>query len=527
MLDLTVPLELLGMPSGATPPPRVLVRIAGADLVSERAGGMILHNSTLEDVVEGVFQPVTAGLFDELTFGFLPREADGGVKLEAFGEELTTRPQVRDFGGLVLDNTILHPWLQKYGIAQVAEPMGLDPEEVEAILRGDLGVDPDGDLRPVPKMSETADHKGWTFGGDALADLGADPAHLLDRLPVLPAGLRPAKRGPAGLLVHDHTLAYQEVWDANQKVRDVRSQTGHARVVSHAVVDLQRTVYGLFLDGVHALDRNIRYGSLADRLRGFDESAIADLRAVTDASSFVATLRGPLFVWRAVLEASCLEVVLLDDDGLVDEAHRTRSLVDSSAHRTHDVYERTLSDRWTPDAQVVHGSSDASPHIDVYQFNPRDPSTATRLCITGGMRTRPMSRTGCPPQPPPPPGVPMRIELACALGQDITRDEALTIRQELLLLARYPYRSGAWFGHGHDIGIGAPLLQDSSLTSWLIFRREVAWQRDLLRALPGAPTVHWVTAITENEVRFKRDHGAQALLEELYHCGGLQISHRS
>lgn len=121
----------------------------------------------------------------------------------------------------------------------------------------------------------------------------------------------------------------------------------------------------------------------------------------------------------------------------------------------------------------------------------------------------------------------MRIELACALGQDITRDEALTIRQELLLLSRYPYRSGAWFGHGHDIGIGAPLLQDSSLTSWLIFRREVAWQRDLLRALPGAPTVHWVTAITENEVRFKRDHGAQALLEELYHCGGLQISHRS
>lgn len=196
----TVPFELLGMTEGAPPPARVSVRIAQPDFVDERAGGLLMNGLTFTEVEEGCYEPEVGGLYDEDAYGQLPRDPKGGIDFAPYrAKQLSQRPQVTDFGCLLLDVSVVHPWLRRHGEEHLLRETALSREQLDGLLDGRLAVDPQGAIRPLPKLSEAAPHDGWRLGGEALELLCPDLDGILPVLPIrahLPPRRRQHRRSP-------------------------------------------------------------------------------------------------------------------------------------------------------------------------------------------------------------------------------------------------------------------------------------------------------------------------------------------
>lgn len=506
-----IPWELLGLRAGEAAPSRVRVRLMAGGELRARLCGMVFDGGTFDVEDDGFATPVRSGLFDEETFGPLPRLPSGSVDLSAFdGPRL---PQLREFGDLPLDTPVLNPWVRRFGLARVTEATALSADEVKSVLSGRVAIAvTDGALVSMPRFNETPDEVELAFGADALdlrAELnGSSFDGVLSFLPVLPGGLRGASWSrDDGLTVHGANLRYDAVLEANETVRDCLDANGHPRDVG-AVAELQEAVDALFFG---ADDERF---FLAQPLTGAPaQHALEALRHVTDGASFVLALRGELFAWRCALEASGLHVELLDASGAVDVPFETKRERDITAGLFDLKYEWVFSPARRCAPSVVHGPiDDLVPHVDVYAFEGEGQST---WCVSAGMSTRLMN--GAPSESLPhaaPENVRLCIELACELAP-CSSDDREAVQAALLELALYPFRSKAWLAPLQDIGIGGPLVPGSHLIAWAFFELPDDWARRACIALPRHPRVLRVVPITAEELDFKRQHGALALWERL------------
>ena len=518
-----IPFELLGLPEGAEPPRRAAVRVAPPDALSTHGGGLVVTPDTFEWIDDDELEPVEGGLYDEDTFGPLPRTPGGGVDLGAYQTQPSSRrPQIRRPGEIVLSAPVLNPWLRRFAIEQVAEAAGVEPEEADGVMAGRLCLDArQGRVVPLKALDDDLD---VMFGARALRALASERGRYLEGnlwiLPVLPAGLRPARVVGGQVQVSDPTWLYQVVLEANEKVARCRSQEVAPRFLAGAVADLQRAVEALCLDGLDADGLPPEPGerpqvvSFGEKLGGaFGEACLGDLAEVTDFDSFVLTLRGSLYHWRAIVEASCLEVVLLREDGSIDEESRSKILTDNAAGCFDDVYHQILGEPWQE--QLVHGPlSREVPHVDVYSFAPRSPGEPARL-ITAGMSTRFMAEG---------PGVDL-AELTALVRPDLDSASAEAIMQAVLALALFPFRHGTSLGPGHDVRIGAPLLPGSALSAWVLYAvdEDEVWVQRIGNTLPRHPELLLAVAVTEEELQLKLTQGSAALRGQLEAVGAMVI----
>lgn len=513
-----VPAALLGA-RGEEPAPAALVRVAPPDALAESGGGLVYHGETFELREDGEVEPIEAGLYDEDTFGLLPRTARGGVDLTAYdGPSFARRPQIVRSGEVFLAAAVLSPWLRRHGLDRVAEATGIGLEEVEGVLRGRLALAGDGSLAAARDLDGEATA---TYGAKALSRLARSRGRWLEgvsrTLPVLPAGLRPATVRGGRLLLPDPTHLYEHVIDASETATRCLELVESPRFQASAVAELQRRVEALVLDGLDAEGRPLDPGEspairpLAASLTGdFGGGCLGELAAAEGLDRFVLALRGPLFIWRAALEASGLEVVPLAKDGSIDVEGREKVLRDRAAGRFDDVYGQLLGAPWQ--ANVAHGPiAPDIPHVDVYSFAPRAGGPAWLL--TAGMSTRPMA-------PGPGPGV---VELACPVRPDLGSEAGEASMQALLALGLFPFRHDTLLAPGHSVRIGAPILPGSALTAWVLLPLDDAWAERLSDALPRHPELVLAVAVTEEELALKLEEGPAALRARLEAAAALTL----
>jgi len=132
--------------------------------------------------------------------------------------------------------------------------------------------------------------------------------------------------------------------------------------------------------------------------------------------------------------------------------------------------------------------------------------------VTRGMGARTMNA---------PPDAHNRAELVIRLpsGWDVSRDD-WPLRW-LELLAQLPFEEDTWLGWGHTVPGGEPLAEDATFDAWLILdafipKRHSGGDPCEIR-LPGGVVLrlYQLFALHPEELRFKLEHGAQALVEHL------------
>ena len=517
MSDL-LPFSAFGLRPSAARPTRVGVRVAPEDVVLGNAGGFVTSGETFRFGDDGALEAAEEGLHDEDTFGALPREG-AGVDLSAYtADSLAGRPQVRRFGTLALPAPVLHPWVRRFQSDALVAAAGVDTATIDALLDGRLGLAADHALVP-------ASDAGATLGAAALARLaergGRSLVGLLTLLPVLPAGLRPASLRGDDLLVHDHTALYQRVIAAAHAVEAAAEPDAAPGARARAGADLQRHVEALFLDGLSDAGDLLPPGALPAirplatfRAGLFSEECLADLAAVTDAASLVAVLRGPLFLWRALVEASCLEVVPLREDGTVDEPARAKGLADRAANVFDAVYTACFAERIGP--TVAHGPDDtAGPHVDVYTVLPAAPDGVSVL-LTAGLSTRatPFAEANDAGR--------WRFELACFAAPGLDPADHSRLARELVTLALRPFLDPTYvLAPDGGARLVDPWFASVGFRMWALFELDALWARRLTWSLPRHPD--WILAVpvTLAEAQLGAAEGPEALFSSLEAAGAL------
>lgn len=510
-----LPFDLLGLPPGAPEPAHAAIQIAPPHIVPSMCGGLVYSSATFEiDEVE----PVPGGLYAEDTFGPLPRDADGDVDLAAYAaERFTQRPQIRRAGEILLGTAILHPWLRRFALPRVIAAAGVASDVADGLLYGCRAVDNEG---RVVLVADHADARASDFhvGANALGELarraGSAFEGRLRRIPVLAAGLRSASWREGRIVYRDATLLYARVIDAVRALSD-NAEDDAATLAERAslTAEIQREIEILFLDGLDAAGRRAAPGEarlvpLAHLLTGdLGRACLQHLAAVDSAEALVLALRGTLFIWRAHVEASCLEIVPLAEDGSVDEDARDQSFIDRAAGTFNDVYTEQLGRCWQ--GAVLHGP-DTPPHVDVYSFDPKAPGQPA-VIITAGASTAAL--VAAPPDADP------FIELVTLVPRDLDAERREGMMQALLALARYPFLKDTFFAKGHDVSIGRPIVPGSGLSAWVIYELDEDWTERLSDALPRHPRFLHAVAVTAEEQAFKIEHGSAALYERLRAAG--------
>ena len=525
-----LPWELLGLPVGAAAPRHVAVRIAPPDALLAERGGLVLGPEAFVKLADGRIEPVRGGLYDEDVFGPIPRATDGGADLSAFdAKTFARRPQIRRPGEILLEAPVLSPWLRRHALDRVAAQAGAPLEVIEGLLSGALGLMPSLEPRPVERVS---DPDGVLLGAAAIWQLARrHRPHLegfLRALSVLPAGLR-APRLSADesrrVEIPGATFLYQALITANRRVESCLLDHSPPRELAQAIAKLQSVTESLFLDGVARDGSRPLPGQvpaappLARAFTGsFGAACITDLASVSDPGSFVLALRGSLYIWRAHIEASGLEIVFLGPDGSVDERTRRQILTDKAASRFEAIYREQLGEPWID--SVVHGpDAGGLAHVDVYPFAP----SAARdhaLFITAGMSTRLMidgDQSGI-------------AELACFVRPDIGEDDGVELMQSLLRLALDPFRNGKVLRPGSVVRFGGPLIADTRLTAWIVLPTDPEgddeWAARLSDNLTGHPEIFLAAAVTDEELELTEREGLEWMREHLESTGKLWIDPR-
>jgi hypothetical protein len=154
---------------------------------------------------------------------------------------------------------------------------------------------------------------------------------------------------------------------------------------------------------------------------------------------------------------------------------------------------------------AFHQLDDEAPHIDVYHHPPTEGRPFSTF-ITGGASRLAMT------VPTEYPEAARRIELALYVAEPRNEYGIVMYR-----LARYAQRNDTWIGYWHSVP-GDPIVPGSLLAPVVLldppFEPDNALHEHLV--VEGDPVeLLWVVPITEQELAYKLEHGAEALQERL------------
>ena len=288
---------------------------------------------------EATGEPVEGGLFCERVFGsFAPADADGAAA------------RLRRMGHIELAAPVLHPWLLKADPSPLCALLGFDKPAIEEIIycRKQVVIDPKGTsldrgqlldddeyraareqhgydfqvamgAEAIAKLVEGAD---WEAAKQSLADRGtpetrADAAEalvlletlqgsgdtsrrgILEVIPVLPAGLRPAVRWSGErTATSDLNELYERVIKRNGRLKSLLAMQSPDLMLRDEQRLLQEAVGALFGNGYrgHSLrgSSQMKLAALSDRLKGTKGRFIQGLAGKrTDYSARATIAPGP------------------------------------------------------------------------------------------------------------------------------------------------------------------------------------------------------------------------------------------
>ena len=117
-----------------------------------------------------------------------------------------------------------------------------------------------------------------------------------------------------------------------------------------------------------------------------------------------------------------------------------------------------------------------------------------------------------------------RAELAIALPPDWKLDEESLKDKRwywpiglLKVLARLPISSDTWLGWGHTMDKESPFAEDTKLCAVLLTGPQGVKEGGEVCTLPGGEEVNFyqVIPLYRNELEYKLEHGAEALIERM------------
>ncbi len=498
-----LPWTALGVKGPA--PTSFAVRVAGTETFDAITGGRLL---AVQDVAFDGERGARGGLFDEAVFGPLRRDRGGRLTLESWADEdPRDRPQAIRFGRLVLPRAVLHPWAVRTSAGSMARTLYALATYDHVVVDGEL----------VPTEIALAAGNPLQFGGDAVEELvrrGALPPEAacaaLRELPVLPAGLRPIIETGDVALSHDASTLYPLVQRQIARVTRLLELdvTGALSILVIGQMKLlQRAVDALFVDGAIDVgdpeagqwqpcspDATPRVHSLRHllALEARWSSAFDEVIGGAPNRPFSKRWHGSAYTARALLEASALEVVPVEDTGAVDDVAYRTSLLDRRLRVFSDVYgERLCKGGYRlPDDTPGDG---LAPPVDVHVSSPRD---GVRWILTAGMSARLMpddllKRLAGELLP-----VELAMQVPSALELDVVDQLALGLRA----LARYPFCNQTMFSDLHSVRVGRPLLPGSALTSFVFIAVDADVLESMRPGLPRSPDFLLALGITDDEL---------------------------
>jgi len=265
----------------------VRIRLAPAEAVRGFSRGQVVSEASF-DPISG--EPAAGGLFCRRIFGPPDDEATGRERFERMGHIELAAP-------------VVHPWLLSTEPNGLCAALGLDRAELEDLVYYRTGTDKAGAEAIAERLgrvdlAEAADRLRAAPAPETQAELaetlalleamkeapGALDGAILEAIPVLPAGLRPAGRS-AGRGGGINGL-YEEVIRRNNRVAALRAGRATDDELRQACRQLQEAADALFGNG-----RGRAGASLSDRLKGVEGrfvQALAGKRADYSARTVVA-----------------------------------------------------------------------------------------------------------------------------------------------------------------------------------------------------------------------------------------------
>ncbi len=476
----TVPFAALGLPEGQSPPRRFVLQVCTQADVDRISGGEVRFADTFDydDSADDAPGPhrsakgtVAGGLFCERIFGPMPRDVDPLRALDPRSDvPLVGRPQAGLFGTIELPEPVPSPWLVRF------------------------------------------------------APPGA-PAVQLERIPVLPPAMRPAFSDGNRMLTSDLNDLYRVVVNRKRRLARLVELGAPEIFIDNERWMLEEAVFALFVDGVTVFpaeplegdddpdpeDRVSDPEEIASRLEMGEEPRRSVLSLhqhmlqreparffrwldaeLKDNPRVLSAEKWPhdVHLWRAYLEAACLEIVPLRDDGSTDSELLERTRVDRSVQITHKVHDLVFEE----DLGVLHVPEDTPPHVDVYAYREGEEV----LLLTGTAA----SQSG------------KHRVFACLLTDAEDKATRVAAMRKLWRLARYSASSTRALSVGHNVDLDEPLVPGSILTGFVLLDgaslRFGSTVRDLL---PHHPEILLAVGATQPELAHARAHGSAALAE--------------
>ncbi len=509
-----LPWSALGAPEGEAAAPRCFaLRPARQDDALALACGSVRTPEGLLEEAGRATRAVAWGLYCEETFGPLARTATGERDLAprraVHPREL---PQGLRSGRLDLP-PVINPWVRRFGQHLLTDATGLNAPQVAGASATELAA--------------------------AASDRGRELPGLLRGLPVLAAGLRPVVVVEGVARVPGLTRLYEAV--LRQRLRCEALETGASpglRAREERL--LQRWVDALVLDGARGgaelhlsaedgpavtsgaavVEEGQEVASLAQLLNLGGQPAwhwVRELERLleADGAALTSDLSAPLYRWRALVEAACLEVVPLDEDGAVDEARLAEVRLHRKARLLEAIYDQVLE--VGPEDTVFHVPGSARPHVDVscYRVGADDGGP---LLVTAGMSA---AWTSVDPSAGPEASPPVEL---CCQPDEVTE----AVLRKLWCLAQHPFRQQAALVPYQIVQTAEPLAPGSTLQGWLLLPARARWAERLAAIVPGSPRLLLAVGITDDERRAATSEGgARALAVALLQAtGGRTLFHR-
>lgn len=470
----TVPFVELGLPEGQSPPRRFVLQVCAQADVDRISGGIVRVGDTFrfEDepgaALRSARSAVAGGLFCEHVFGPFPPDADLLRVLDPRSEvPLASRAQAGLLGCIELAEPVASPW-----VARFAPP-------------------------------DTA------------------PSSLA-RLPVLAPAMRPLFRAGERVVRSDLNDLYTIVINRSRRMARLVELSAPTILIENERRLLQDAVFGLLVDGAtifaaepmegdddpepeelvsnpDAIAARIEEGaqpkrrllSLRDHMlqrqpARFFRWLDAELK---DDPRVLSAEQWPhdVHLWRAFLEAACLEIVPLRDDGSIDVELLERARIDRSVQITHKVHDLVLGDG----LGVLH-PDDGPPHIDVYAHQHAEGV----LMITGTAEGRREPR-----------------EFACLVEDATDEPSRVALMRRLWRLAYHSASGGRELALRHTVDMGGPIAPGSALTGFVLLDGSARLGTGLRDLLPHHPDILFAVGVTPDELAHARARGAAGAFE--------------
>lgn len=469
----TVPFGALGLPDGESPPKRFVLQVASRADVERIAGGVVrvaetFHYDDPDAAQRSAKGTVAGGLFCEHVFGPLPRDVDLLCALDPRSKvPLAQRPQAGLLGCIELAEPVLSPWCVRFA------PPGTTPSS-------------------------------------------------LARLPVLAPAMRPLFRAGERVVRSDLNDLYAIVINRSRRLARLVELNAPPLLVENEQRLLENAVFGLLVDGAtifaaepmegdddpdpeeivsdpEEIAARIEEGARPKRrLLSLHEHMLQREPArffrwldaeLNDNPGVLSAEQWPhdVHLWRAFLEAACLEIVPLREDGSPDLELLERARIDRSVQITHKVHDLVLGEG----LGVLH-PDDGPPHIDVYAHRHAEGV----LMVTGTATGRPGPR-----------------EFACLVDDATDEPSRVAVMRRLGRLAFHAASGGRELALRHTVDMGGPLAPGSALSGFVLLDGSARLGSGLRDLLPHHPDILLAVGVTPDELAHARARGAAGAFE--------------